>query len=836
MITALVILLSQIALTRVMSVMVNYHSAFLILSVVMLGMASSAIAVYLGMKRQERSINMSDSVKAAYKSALATFLSVICFVFVVARDWGLEYQPIQLLLAAVLFFSWFFYSGSVVAIIFSHYARDMARLYWFDLMGASAGCLLIAPLLNQFTALNVLLLSAIGMSVSGWLLSRTYNYSGSQRFGAILTLILILIWGASTARTDWLRLRFVKGQDQNRVLWEKWNALARVSVTTEIPGVSDAISIYQSQNSHSLTPEKSDELRRLWQSGWGISRKFNGNALPALWLQLDSDAGTPILQNGVASLEDKSKLDFLSWDVTAVAYLWRTRIGLPVERAFVIGGGGGRDVLTSLAFDTSQVDVVELNPAVVEAVEHSFGSYSGRVYSHSRVNLTIGEARNELSRRNTLYDLIQMSMIDTWASSMAGSLVMTENNLYTQEAFDLYLARLKSDGVLSVSRWFDTERYGESARVAVLMANALRKIGIEQTENHVAILTSPGFLNTAVATLLLKKSPFTNADRLSLDQLCRERGYDLLWPQVTKKFSDSFDISGLLRLDTLAIERSPYDLSPPSDDRPFFFNIERPVQSWIEAWQTGDFNRGSRASMVLGGALLLMCFACFYFIIRPIRADQARHNESLSPRSAILPSLLYFGGIGLGFMLVELALIQRYIIFLGHPSYAISIVLFTLLMFGGIGSMLTEKFGHAQLRRNTKVALVLVIAGILLTAWIAPSLLKTMAAQSRVARFSASIALIAPLALFMGMIYPLGVRELILSKRSEQVPWMWGINGISGVIGSVLGMLLAMSISYTAVLLTAAMAYSLTLLSVWFPQTNASKITHQSTTTKNHSL
>src|SRR5262249_42789693 len=152
------------------------------------------------------------------------------------------------------------------------------------------------------------------------------------------------------------------------------------------------------------------------------------------------------------------------------------------------------------------VDVVELNPDVVKAVQQRFGDYSGRTYSHPRVHLTIGEARSELSRRETRYDLIQMSMIDTWASSMAGSMVMTENNLYTQEAFDLYRSRLKPDGVLSISRWYDSDRYGEAGRVAVLMANSLRRIGVERPEEHIAVLTSPGFLNTAVATLLLKQS------------------------------------------------------------------------------------------------------------------------------------------------------------------------------------------------------------------------------------------------------------------------------------------------------------------------------------------
>ncbi len=824
MLTALAILVSQIALTRVMSVIANYHSAFMILSVVMLGMASSAIAAFLGMKRKERPVTISDGVNAAYKSAVATLLTLFCFVVIVARDWGAGFQPFQLLFAAVLFFSWFFYSGYVVVVVLSHYAGDVSRLYWFDLMGAAAGCLMVTPLLNLFNALSVLLLSAVGMSLSGLLLAQSHGNQRTRRTGWLLCLFLLLTWGISIARPELVRLKFAKGQDQSQMLWERWNALARVSVTNEIPGTSEAVRMLQTKNGNQVTTEETEKLRRLWQAGWGVSRDFKGFVLPALWLQLDSDAGTPILQNGVAALQDKSKLEFLSWDVTAAAYVWRSALGFPPEQAFIIGGGGGRDVLTALAFNVGQVDVVELNPAVVEAVQQKFGDSSGRVYSHPQVHLTIGEARGELSRRQTQYDLIQMSMIDTWASSMAGSMVMTENSLYTQEAFDLYLSRLKPEGVLSVSRWYDPEKHGETARIAVLMANALRRAGVARTEEHIAILTSPGFLHTAVATLLLKRSAFTEPEKAALQQLCRERGYQSLWPQAdeVERRSD-FDIAGLLRLDPQALTQSRYDLSPPTDDRPFFFNIDRPVQSWLDAMRSGDFSRGSRSTLLLGSILLLMCYACFYSTIKPLRTDWARNRAKAANGKSFLPLLLYFGGIGLGFMLVELALIQRYILFLGHPSYAISVVLFALLLFGGFGSFLTEKVSEAKISQIVRLALLLILVGILLTAFVTSGLLEHMVGWSWMARLIIAVLLIAPLALLMGMIYPLGVRRLTQMKQQELVPWMWGINGICGVMASVLGMLLAMNVSYTAVLLTGAMAYGVTLLSLSLPEDVAAK-------------
>ncbi|MGH7185477.1 MAG: hypothetical protein ACREIB_04260, partial [Pseudomonadota bacterium] len=458
--TALTVLVAQIALTRVMSATTGYHFAFLILSVVMLGMAASAIVAFQGMRRRKNPLAAAASVGAAYRSSIFNSCAVAVLVISPPRDFGTVIEHVQLLLAVILFSLGFFHSGFVVVVVLAQYARDVARLYWLDLAGASLGCLSAIPLLNRFSALNVMMLCAAGMAIAGTSLAFAHGGSRARRGGLLLSLAALSVWGASALQPGLLRLSFAKGQDQAQLRWEQWNALARVTVTPEIAGVREAVEMLQSRENRVYTPEQVEQFRRSWQAGWGISPEFKGESLPSLWLELDADAGTPILGGGIAALAEKGRLDFLSWDVTAAAYVWRDMLGAPAENAFIVGGGGGRDVLTALAFDVAEVDVVELNPAVVEAVEQAFGDFSGRLYSHPRVRLSIGEARNELARRTTRYDLIQMSMIDTWAASMAGSLVMTENGLYTQEAFDLYLARLKRDGVLSVSRWYDPDRHG----------------------------------------------------------------------------------------------------------------------------------------------------------------------------------------------------------------------------------------------------------------------------------------------------------------------------------------------------------------------------------------
>ena len=172
----------------------------------------------------------------------------------------------------------------------------------------------------------------------------------------------------------------------------------------------------------------------------------------------------------------------LGWDVTAAAY-WLRPGGL--RRTFVIGGGGGRDFLTALSFGAKAVDVVELNPLVVEAVQERFGDYSGRPSTRAGVQSRIGDARSELSRSQTRYDLIQMSMIDTWAASMSGALMLSENALYTREAFQTYLDHLTDAGIFAVSRWYSPTRYAETARVLSLMGDALRsRRALEPRRSH----------------------------------------------------------------------------------------------------------------------------------------------------------------------------------------------------------------------------------------------------------------------------------------------------------------------------------------------------------------
>lgn len=807
---AMTVLILQIAITRVLSVTVSYHSAFVVIALVMLGLAASAISAYLRITRKTPPEGRAAVATAACWAGGITAAAVLVYVHIVAAGGFARSQNFQTLLAAIVFYAAFYQCGYVVAALLTHFARDVSRLYWSDLCGAALGCLIVVPLLGSMSALNVALLSAALLGVAGLLLAISLGTPRLRMLAGGVTIALSSLWGIALVVPPVSQLRVAKDQDQRAVLWERWNSLARVSVTKDIPDTKAIEEYYASIEG--ISPENVTRLMKLWPVGWGISLNYDQAVPETRWLQLDTAAGTQIIKD--AAKLDPQQLEFLKWDVTALGYEIKTP---KVERVFIVGGGGGRDMVTAAIYNATHVDVVELNPAVVAAVQDEFGEFSGRPYSLANVDLTIGEARHRLSETDARYDLIQMSMIDTWASSMAGALVLSENTLYTQEAFDLFASRLAPDGLLSVSRWYAPQHPAECMRVVALMGAALRTLGVARPQDHLMIVYNPrGKDGVSVATCLMKRSPFTTAEREKLYGACQKMGFATIWPVAKRDaMKTGIDVLKVIDGDPQTLSTRELDMTPPTDDRPFFFNTKQPIGSWLVAWETQQPDRGSPSTVLLGSVLALLLVAAILVLWIPLRMGSTS-AASDAPSSAGLPwgPICYFAGIGCGFMFIELALIQRYIVFLGHPTYAISVVLFALLLFSGIGSSLTD-----WIRRNVAIGARTAVTGVfgltLVTAFHVPGWLLAAHGWSEPARMTLAVLLIAPSGIAMGMLYPLGVRRLEAGGQSDRVPWMWGVNGIAGVLASVIGMMIAMSYGYTTLLLAAIPAYGLTLLSTW---------------------
>jgi spermidine synthase len=793
--TTMVTLAFQVCLTRVLSVTVSYHFAFLIVAFAMLGMAASAVTILLE-KRQGGGQKSLGAPAAAQVSAVLIVVGTVGFV--VTRTGHPLLTAVLFAVSATAFVAAFYYSGYVVAYLLSRHAKDIARLYWFDLLGAATGCLFAVMMLNRTSALSASLVCAWANAVASICLAYTVGTHRNQRIGIGLLITLTCLGAVALLDPSVVRLRVAK-HDQKHVIWEKWNSLARVTVSTRSPG---------------LHPE--DQSHPVWEGGWGMSDAFKGFVPESLWIELDSDAGTPVIhQGGIAPAE---RTEFLKWDVTASAYWLRPG---RLSSVFVVGGGGGRDVLTAVRFGAEHVDVVEINPAVIEAGRDVFGDYSGGVYSLRQVNLAEGNARSLLSQGNARYDVIQMSMIDTWAATMAGQLALTENTLYTQEAYRLFFDHLKDDGILSISRWYNATDYGEVARVLALMGDTLERRGASHPGEHVALLYASGYLGEAVASCLMKRSPFTSDEIGVLADLSRRMGFALLWPAVEGvSRREAIDVERTIERDPVLKDTGPFDLVPPSDERPFFFNTKKSLASWMTAIKKGDVREVSLPSGILAGTLLGLLVMGFRLLVRPLRGYQGLGVRELVLTTYRAPTG-YFAGIGAGFMLIELALIQRYTVFLGHPTYGLTVVLFSLLLFTGLGSFLSGLL-RGSLATKVRWPLFGILIGVVASAFLVPPLLLLLQGWSLQGRMMLSAGLIAPLATCMGMIFPTGIRILTAKKLAELVPWMWGANGFAAVVASVIGMMVATAYGFTAVLLLAGLAYVLPLAATRVLETRSS--------------
>ncbi len=786
---ASVVLLVQIAATRLLSATVAYHAAFAVLALVMLALAGSATSVYRDRSKLVQTGQDPDLAPAAAMAMAAgpaIAASGLLYILVGAIPWpSAWYQAAHFLAAGAGLYVSFHTCGYAIAWLLSSWPKDVGRVYFADLMGAALGCLLAVPALSWASPVQLLCVFGAAAGIAGFLLA-----DSTQRSRAILvTAAVALIGVTATLQPSWVRLRSAKMQDQSAVLFEKWNQLARVTVSPEVPGTLQAIELLSKTES----PEEARAQILRWSAGWGISEKWKGEAPESMWIELDTDAGTQILKGG--GTRPLTDFDSLRWDVTSAAH-WLKEGSL--ERAFVIGGGGGRDFLTALAFGAKRVDVVELNPLVVAAAEEIFPEYSGRPYSREGVHYRIGDARSELSRSPERYDLIQMSMIDTWAASSTGALTLSENALYTREAFHSYLAHLTDEGMYTVSRWYGLDTYAETARVIALMGDALRAAGVEKPEDHVAVVyNGKAGRRSWVATCVMKRSPITDAEKQRLVALAGDKSFGILWPWIEGvTVKQKMDVPAVLRGDPVALHAEGFDITPPSDDRPFFFYIGRSTY-------------GAKVPVLFGSILLMILIMGYVLVYRPLVEVEREGISGLTALAGARSETVFFAAIGASFMGVELGVLQRYIVFLGHPTYALSVVLFALLLSTAVGSLLVGRV--PSIARTTFPMLFVVLA---FTMFVVPGLLEGWHGWPLESRILVAGALIVPLGICMGTALPSGVAALAASGRDRLVPWMWAVNGLSGTVASVAGMLLAMELGYTVLLAVAALGYGVAWLSL----------------------
>jgi hypothetical protein len=733
-------LVFEIGITRVLSVVLWYHFAFLSISLALLGLG--APGVWFALRRPGRSA-VSHVLIAA---GLLVPASVIAIV-----QLGDRFQDHAWFWVAVLLAPFLALGSAVCLLLMAAPGQRVSRMYAADLIGATVGAVALIPLMGIIptpvlvAGAGVLPLLALGVAVPG-----RRVWAG----GLGVAVTAVCVWGSPFA------LSYTKEYAETQApLYERWTPTARLAVFETPPFAQGRKATF----------------------GWGIGSKAPKEYVEQFWLEQDGSAGTPITRLD-RPVED---IQHLFFDVTSVGY----QVGKP-QRVCIIGTGGGRDILTALKAGATEIDAVELNGVTVELVSQELGAFSGDVYHLPGVNAVVAEGRSFLTRADGNYDLIQVSLTDSWAATAAGAYSLSENNLYTLEAMRLYWQRLSDDGMVSISRWSMGERRMESARLALLAVDALAHESVEDPRRHLAVLQAG-----AVATLLVSRQPFDEARLAKFGAVAAERGFGWIWPPQGQLRGPTAKV---LADGPQALTDTGFDLSSPTDDRPFFFHtvplIGGPAPELFEG-----LSENERAVSPLRGLLVITCgVAVLAFLVPLALRRRVGHGHSFWRGCG------YFSAIGMAFMFVEMPLIQRFVLFLGHPSRAAVLVLATLLCGAGLGAFASGRVG---VERAAKLAIVVPIV-IIATALGVDVLISVALGQSYAVRAAVAVAALLPAAFVMGFAFPVGM----VSFAEQDKPWFWALNGFFGVLASVFSLALAMELGFRMVIWTGVASYLVAVL------------------------
>jgi spermidine synthase len=668
----------------------------------------------------------------------------------------------------------FTFCGLVLGALLSHPALPTRTVYCFDLVGSAVGAFAVIPAIGWLGAEGAALLSC-ALWLAGALVLARPRGRGARALAVAAAAALALV--AAIGPTRVFRMRYPPGsvlsaaQDPSsgyRLEHVAWDGIARIELTR-------------------MTPPDPDTL--LWPALIGDDRAFLARFRRVL--TQNNNAFTYAVDY------DGTRASLAGIDRTLYAAAYRAS-SVPRPRVLVIGVGGGFDLLTALFFDAARVTAVEVNAASVRIVRDTFADYFRHWVRDPRVELLHGEGRHVLSTRPGPFDVIQLSGVDSVSGTPAAAHVFSENYLYAAEAFDLYLSRLSPEGVVNMMR----QEYvppREMLKALVTAVGALRRAGAVHPREHVITVTATNGLFTA---LLVKKTPFTLAEEQRVTDWAAANPYFRVSASPRLPGPPSA-YRAFLALDDPGREAAfaaayPFDIRPAEDDRPFFFRFSY----WWHLFSRHPLVMASVPIMDYGLLMLfattgLCAAACVYLPLRRL-AGRGLHAPAAGRYAA------YFATIGLGYMAIEMALIQKFGLFMGHPNYALSVVLAALLLATGLGALVAGRIlacaGRQRFVAYALAALVLVEHLLLLPR------LHALVGLPFPARVAIVFALVLPIGVCLGTFFPTGLDRL-KDEAQAFVPWAWGVNGIFSVVAPIVSVAVSMTWGISALLLAAVPVY-----------------------------
>ena len=634
-------------------------------------------------------------------------------------------------------------------------------------MGGALACLAIVPLLNLLGGPNTVLFAGFMAAVAG----AVWAPRAAPRRLLVAQSALLLLAIAANYSGRLFDVVYAKGvlRDKSWVEFARWNAISRVEVDR--------------------------------QSGAKV-------------VVIDADASTYIMNAEPSQWQGSEWQKNLMSAPPALANVLRPR-----GEYTIIGPGGGVDVLRAVANGSPNVVGIEINPIIANTVmRERYADYSHHLYERPEVHIEVTDGRSFVRNAAQNFDVVQMTLVDTWASTAAGAFALSENSLYTVEAFREYFQHLKPDGMVAITRW-EFRQPREALRVVSVTMQALHQLGVQDPARNFIVVSEGALDEDGIPVVVLaKKSAFTRQEEDAV------RAHLNTYPRLTALYLPSQPVDNpfsalIARNDPYAFARQyPYNVAPVTDNAPFFFfTLKLDQIRHSEGFNQGIDWKVNLGVVILGMVLVISLLAVLAFLIIPLVVQGGSRQQPVLP-------LLYFVVIGLGYILVEIAFIQRFVLFLGHPTYALTVVVFLLLLSSGAGS-LTSRLWLVH-SRQARLPLAWIVAALLLYVLILAPLLRSLIGLPFPAKLLVSAALLIPLGFAMGMPFPTGLGALCAAPAPEfpaaqknqaqesAVEWAWAMNAGSSVLGSVLAMVIAIEFGLNVTLACGATAYLLAILFV----------------------
>jgi len=785
------VLAYEILLTRLLSIIQWHHFAYMIISLALLGFGASGTFLTFTAGR------LAANFKAAFavNAALFASSSFVCFALVQSLPlnlleitWNAD-QLIWLVLAYVLLALPFFFAANCIALTFLRFPDVLATTYAFDLGGAAIGCVAALWMLYIAEPGAMLVPVACAGAVAALVVGVDKRLPRWGAFTAVLAAGVLLVQASPLD----LRISQFKGLSQAQ----------RVSGATVVASIASPIGL--------LTVLENPLVPMRHAPGVSITEPISIPAQVAIY----TDAGRA------------SMLTRYDGDRASIAYMDRLSSALPyhidgIESVLVLGAGAGTDVLQALYYAAEHITAVELNAQLVAFVRDEYPAFSGDIYRDDRVDVHIAEARDFVTRDRRRYDLIQMTGVGAFGASASGLHALNESYLYTVEALQAYLRRLTPGGLLAITRWVDLPPR-DGIKLFAAAVSALRSLGVHNPQQRLAWVRSWNSI-----TLVVKNGDLSREQIQAVRAFAESRGFDVAYyPGMSRGEANRYNIlSAPLFFDAAGELLGPgrdrflssykFDVAPSTDNRPFHFHFLkwRHLPDLLALRARGGMGLLELGYFVLIAGLIQAGIVSIALIVLPLMWMR-RRGASVHPGWSRSMVAGYFLFIGLAFFFIEIAFIQIFVRFLGHPVYSVTIVLASFLLFAAVGSRLVAVLSNsiADRRKLLGATIVIVVICVAYVALLA-TILERFAGVDAFWRAAIAVALIAPLAMAMGMPFPVGLRQLRASAAGL-VPWAWAINGCASVVSAVLAVVLAMHFGFTAVILIAATLYCLAALIGW---------------------